>query len=165
MRTVHLTQDQFRWSELDDKAKDYVRNTYFSDYAWADDAMASLKAFAEHFGSRLKGWSIDWGGNSYSSARFESVELEPEELARLVGELKHDGSCQFTGYCSDDDCNEGAVKAYAAGERDVMAILEAGFDYWLKAAQGDHAGSLEDAEMAETCEANDYWFDKHGSIV
>jgi len=166
MRTVTLEQDQYRWHELKDAAKDYVRNTYFADYDWGDDAIASLKAFALHFGSKLTDWSIDWSGNySPNFARFEDVYLEPEELERVIGELKHDGSGQFTGYCADDDCNEGAVKAYRTGERDVMEILQAGFDSWLKAAQSDYASSLEDAALRETCEANDYWFDRSGRIV
>ena len=164
-QTITIEQTQYRWNELSQSAKENALIEYFSEYNWAEDALASLRGFAEHFGSRLDRWSIDWGDNSYSDCAFASVDCEPEELETLVKELRTDGGCQFTGYCIDDDCNDGAVKAYADGERDVMNILEAGFETWLKAAHADYEYQTSEEAIAENCESNDYWFDAKGNLV
>ena len=171
MRTETITI--YTYEELPtDKAKTKARDWYREgwDYPWGDDAIASLKAFAKHFGATLRDWSIDWSNSCYSSAKFHYTPDDIEDanaleafIAAKVGELKHDGSCQFTSYCADDDCNEGAVKAYAAGERDLNAILQAGFQSWLAAAQADYAASMEDDAVAESIIANGYEFLADGS--
>lgn len=164
-RTIQVEETQYRWNELTERAKEHAIITYWSEYDWADDALASLKAFAEHFGSRLADWSIDWSGSSHSDCAFCDTECEPEELERLVSELRTDGGCQWTGYCMDDSCNDGAIAAYKAGERDVMAILRAGFESWLKDVHADYAYQTSEEAVAENCESNDYWFDVSGNIV
>lgn len=165
MRTETITI--YTYEELPtDKAKATARGWFRAgyDYHWGDDALASLKAFASHFDATLRDWSIVWGNSSYSSAKFALSDNETEEtwLADKIAELKHDGSCQFTGYCADDDCNEGAVKAYAGGEKDLNKILQAGFDFWLKSAQADYAANMVDDAVEETIISNDYEFYENG---
>lgn len=160
------TVNVYSFNELSASAKARAKHDHDAAFGYVDaeDALASLKAFAEHFGSELVDYSVDWGNSSYSSAKFADVDLDAEELAYRVAQLNHDGSCQFTGYCADDDCNEGAVKAYNAGERDVQKLLEAGFQSWLKASQYDYEALMEDAAFGETCDANEWQFYSDGRI-
>lgn len=165
MKTISV--NVYRFNELTPGAKDRARYDAQGaiGYAWETEAFASLRAFAEHFGACLEDYSVDFADCSYSNASFSDVDVEPAELAHLVGELKHDGSCQFTGFCLDDDCNEGAVEAWKAGKRELAAILEAGFREWLRACQADYAAFYSDEGMIEDGEANDRWYYASGRLA
>ena len=161
----------YPFKELSSAARERAKHDYFANFGYTSEqeAMASLEAFAAHFGSKLIDYDVSWDGSSYSSAKFADVEqdgdVNEEWLSALVAVLKHDGFCQFTGVCHDDDCNEGAVKAYNAGVREVQDLLEAGFRSWLKACQADYAAQWEDGYFSETCEANEWLFYENGDVV
>lgn len=157
----------YSFAELSESAKDKVREYWLrcaEGYDWADDALGSLKCFAEHFGAKLTDWNIDWDCAGRSDATFSSPDMEEEELARLVGELKTDGSCQFTGYCADDACNDGAVKSFKEGERDLNTILQAGFETWLASCVSDFEYQRSKEAVDDSIAANwgDWEFTENG---
>lgn len=181
-RTVTKTETQYRFHELSPEAKIAVRYTAaFSEYHHDSDAMRSLEAFAEHFGSRLANWSIDWSNSSYSSAEFSAAELTVAELSERfsrLGEFNPEtlqgvGECKLTGYCYDEDCIDGArawfmsqpEPADASEPLDLAPMFEAGFRRWLAAVHEDYEYQQSDEALAETCEANDYWFTEGGKLA
>ena len=60
MRTINV--NVFKFSELSAEAKEQVKRDYAEafGYAYADDAVASLKALTEHFGGKLTDWNVDF---------------------------------------------------------------------------------------------------------
>lgn len=167
----------YRFSELLSGAKERARDEAQSvfGYPWADDALASLRAFAEWFDYRLSDYNVDFFNCSYSSAKFESAgddELTADDVeGRLVAlgsynpeTLRGDGQCELTGYCSDEDAIDGFRIAWHAGERDLEKLLQAGFRSWLKAAQADCEYRYSDEAMSEDGDANDYWYTSSGAL-
>jgi len=195
MRTV--AQTQYRFDELSDKAQERaVTDAAISmDYAWADDALASLKAFAEAQGSDLRDYSIDWASSGRSYLTFADVSLDPWEfmpedgpdgegysmddkptpeaeaealaewMADLLADRKAGYSCGYTGYCADADCVEGACIAFDDGETDPNEILRAAGEHWLASVCADYEYQTSAEAFADHAEANDYWFDEDGEIV
>lgn len=170
------TYQAYTWAELSPSAKDRARQAAQEDmgYPWAEDALASLKALAQHFGGEMADYSIDWFNSSYSSADFSMPEEWTEKdiraaLKTLGGynrkTLKGNGECVLTGVCCDEDAIDGFRRAFLKdGERDLTRLMQAAFRSWLKAAQEDCAGIYSDEGMADTSEANGYRYTEAGEI-
>lgn len=158
----------YEFEELDREVKDRVlaRHMERFGYSWANDALASLHALANHFGGRLVNYNIDFFGFHPSSAIFEAPDLDEETLGNLVEELGNgEGKCVLTGYCADEDAIDGVRHAYQAGERNVLRLLQAGFRTWLKACQNDCMSEYSDEHFSETARANGWLFMKDGTLV
>ncbi len=177
MKTIEIKL--FSFNELTKEAQQVaIKNERdnMDSYYLEHEAMQSLNKFAEHFNSELKDWSIDFWNTSRSYVKF-SVPEYMEEISEndlklsveAMGEynpktLKGLGDCKFTGVCFDEDAGDGARKAYFAGERDVNAILQAGFESWLDSVQKDVEYQMSDEAIIETFEANSYDFTEDGEI-
>lgn len=176
MRTETLTVKVYKWEELSDKAKEAA--TYKAQismgYPWADDAIKSLKALAEHFGGSVSDYSVDFCNSSYSHAKFDMPsDIEKPEIARRLKALgsynrktlKGNGDCALTGYGSDEDAIDGFRAAFLRdGETDLEKLMQAAFKTWLKAAQNDCEAMFSDEGMKETSEANDCEYTEDGEI-
>lgn len=162
----------YTFSELSPAAKDRAKYDArsFLGYSFADDALASLNALAGHFGARLKDYSIDWFNSTYSSAEFDTPDMEPEEIERRLKKLgefnpktgKGLGDCKLTGYCADEDAIDGFRLAWRQGERDLNKLLQEAFTSWLSAAQDDADGQYTDEAFGEFCDANGLEFTEDG---
>ena len=165
----------YRFSELTEKAKETAKYDYMAifGYSWNDEAIDSLKALAEKFRARLTDYQIDWFGCSYSSAEFDAPEMEREEIYEILETLgsydkktlQGNGDCKLTGFCMDEAAIDGFRRAFFAGETDLGALLQAGFDSWLKDCQSDAESQYEDENFGENCDANGYEFDKEGKRI
>ena len=172
MRTETVTL--YKFSELSDAAKARAVSDYRTsaeDYHFAEDAIASIKALAEHFSGRVSDWSIDWLNSSPSSMRFNMPEdMERVEIQTRLDQLgtfnpdtlKGDGDCKLTGYCADEAAIDGFRAAFMAGESDLAVLMQAGYQTWLKAAQSDAEHQFSHEGYAEHAEANDLEFTEHG---
>lgn len=170
MRTIETKV--FEFGELSDAAKEKARDWYREglEYGWADDAMASIKALADHFNGKMKDWAIDWFDNSPSSARFAMPEMEPDEIESKLAQLgtfdpvtlRGHGECKLTGYCADENAIDGFRKAWNAGERDLEKLMDAAFDSWLKDAQADCAYQMSNEAVDESIQCNGYTFTEEG---
>jgi hypothetical protein len=170
MKTIETKVYEF--AELNDSAKDKARDWYRqgNDYNPAEDALASIKQLAEHFGGTMKDWQIDWHNNSHSYAKFAMPELELKEIASHLAALgtfnpdtlKGRGDCKLTGYCADEDAIDGFRKAFHGGERDLEKLMQSAFETWLKAAQADCEHQNSDAAVDESIIANGYTFTETG---
>jgi hypothetical protein len=173
MRTYQATA--YTFDELSDEARERVKQRHGEvwGYSWADEAIASLKAFAKAFDARVSDYSVDWFNCSYSSARFDAPEMSRREIGRRLRALggydkktlKGHGDCKLTGYWTDEDALDGMRKAYFAGESDLCELLQEGFSSWLKAAQADAEDQYSNERFAEFCEANGYEFDEKGRSI
>ncbi len=171
MKTVEIKV--YRFDELSDEAKEKAKYDYKSvwGYAWADEAIASLKAMAEAFGAKLRDYEVDFFNSSHSGAKFDAPNLSRCEIKKILAglgsydpkTLQGHGDCKLTGFCMDEDALDGFRRAFEGGESDLNELLQAGFKTWLKAAQDDCEGQYEDGQFSDHCDANDYWFEADGS--
>lgn len=175
------TYNVYEYSELSERAKETARSNHAANngYAWADEALKSIKALAEHFGGKLVRYDVDWGDSvPCSPPKFDMPEYDPEdtdaylEIKALVDQLgdfdpntlKGTGECVLTGFCMDEDAIDGLRKAWHDGERDLTALMEAAYDTWLKGCQDDYQHLYSDEEFADHCEANNYRFTEDGEL-
>lgn len=173
MKTITRSINVYSFSELSEKAKQHAKDhAARHGYAFAEDALASLKALAEHFGGSLSNWDVDFFNNSHSFAHFGMPEMEPEEIANQLDALgtfnpetlKGHGDCVLTGYCADEDAIDGLRIAFLRdGERDLSKLMQAAFSSWLKAAQSDCEDQFSDETFSKHCDANEYQFCEDGS--
>ena len=174
MRTI--TINLYDFNELSEVAKQKAleKFNYSTEFFWGDDAIKSLEKFAEHFGSKLKDWNIDWNYVSGSHVKFdtENIEYTVKELKALIVSMgKFDkktligeGECKFTGVCFDEDAADGARKAFFDGERNLNKILQAGFNTWIKSCVSDFENQQSMEYFEEHCEANEYTFEEDGTM-
>ena len=176
MKTIETKVYQFQ--ELGKEAKKNALNNLRESmeergYFWDQDAIKSLKKFAEHFGGELKDYSIDFLCPSQSSADFYAPEdISAKELKELIlsmgsfnkKTLKGLGDCKFTGVCFDEDAADGARKAFFDGERDLNKILQNGFKFWMSSTNQDYEYQLSDKGLIEDLESNDREFTEDGEI-
>ena len=171
MRTETVTL--YKFSELSDAAKARAVTDYRTseDYHFAEDAMGSIKALAEHFHGRVSDWSIDWLNSSPSSMRFNMPEdMERVEIQTRLDQLgtfnpdtlKGDGDCKLTGYCADEAAIDGFRAAFMAGESDLAVLMPAGYQTWLKDTQSDAEYQFSLEGYAEHAEANAREFTEDG---
>lgn len=173
MRTYEATAYSF--NELGDKAKQSAKDSFFEchGYSWADEAFASLKAFAKEFDARITDYSIDYWNTSPSYADFDAPEMERSQIEARIKMLgafdpvtfRGLGDCKLTGYCADEDVLDGLRKAFYEGEADLNELLQEGFWTWLKAAQTDCEYQASDEAFSDLCEANGYEFDEDGTML
>lgn len=171
MKTVEIKV--YRFDELSDEAKEKAKQDHAAlwGYAWQDEALASLKALAEAFGAKLRDYEVDFFNSSHSGAKFDAPNLSRREIKKILAglgsydpkTLQGHGDCKLTGFCMDEDALDGFRRAFEGGESDLDALLQAGFDSWLKGAQDDCKGQYEDEQFADHCEANGYEFNEDGS--
>lgn len=173
MKTITKTETVYEFNELSDAAKDRAREFLCREYSWADEAMESLEAFARHFDSKLDDWQINFSCAAHSTADFSCSDLDTDEIWRRLKELGSfdpktlmgSGECKLTGYCMDESAIDGFRKAWFSGERDLNELLQAGFESWIQAVQADYEYQRSDEQLAEHCEANEYFFTEEGELA
>lgn len=174
MRTI--TRTVYSFNELTDAAKERALsdyNTSGQEYAFAGEALESIKALASHFDGDVRRYAIDWTGTFPSQMAFTMPEMNRREIhqrLRALGSYNKEtlrglGDCKLTGYCADEDAIDGFRMAFMAGESDLEALMNAAFDTWLKAAQSDAQHQFSMEGYAEHCAGNDYEFYKNGDLL
>lgn len=169
-----ITKNICRYNELSDKAKETARQNDASSQGFIgeDEAFASLKKLAEHFGGNLDRYEVDFFDSMYSSARFDMSGTEDEAIGKLLEKLgsfnpetnKGLGDCVLTGVCYDEDAIDGFRIAYHGGERDIYKLMEAAFRSWLKSCQSECRSFYDDEDdcFAEHAKANNLEFYEDG---
>ena len=149
----------FQVNELSDAAKDRARDWWRSggETFWSDESLDSIKAFCEHFGARLTGWSI----GAYAPYSFD-VDA-PASLFRGLKLRDVNRDAMPTGYCLD--CSlwftfHDTFKATGCASKAFEAALEQAFKDW----RADLESQLEDEYIDEHLIANEYEFTEDGRI-
>lgn len=175
MRTVETKI--FKFGELSEKAKDRAIYDYKGDkgYLNADEAFASIKKLAEHFGGRMVRYSVDFFACSHSSMNFEMPDdnMPASEIRRRLKELgtynrktlKGNGDCKLTGYCTDEDAIDGFRQAFVREkETHLEKLMQAAFKTWLQMCQDDCEDFYSYEVFEEHCDANSFEFYEDGSF-
>lgn len=174
MRTI--TKNVYFFNELIHAAKERARRDYETSgqqYAFADEALASIKALASHFNGEVGRHAVDWTGAYPSQMTFNMPEMnrtEIRERLRALGSynretLRGNGDCKLTGYCADEDAIDGFRIAFTSGESDLEALMNAAFASWLQDAQSDAKYQFSTEGYAEHCEGNGYEFYQDGRLL
>jgi hypothetical protein len=174
MKTI--TQKVYEFTELSEKGKERARQDQEQafGYPWADEALESLQKLAAHFGGKLTKYEIDFFDGSPSYARFDMPDgLNKDEIKALLDKLgdydeatgRGYGECELTGFCADSDAVDGFRTEFLQGATDLNDLMQAAFKTWIKAAQNDCDGIYSDEGMADTCEANEYYFFENGELA
>jgi hypothetical protein len=158
METIELTLYSF--DELGDEAKEKAREWYRDglEYPWFSESMASIRAFAEHFGVTLKDWQIGGGsGRDYiktdaTNAHFRKVKLSEIDREQMP-----------TGFCLDADLwhefydqfkkTSDAKYAFEQALEEAICVIQRDIDYQYSDECAD-----------ENLMINDYKFTKEGKI-
>jgi len=196
MRTETITREIYTFDELDDRTKANVLDDWRNDtteYAWSDEWIESLNAFADDTGMGIDDYSLSPYAYSYVKWSFELDDIDKSELTGLrlrtwlvnnwvggwtTGKYYHKGrkgrhskcqfevSCPFTGVISDCTLME-PVLAFIAkpDDRSLKDVIEECFDAFVKGYQEDMAAQDRDDYIIDTIEANGYEFYATGSMV
>jgi hypothetical protein len=153
MRTETISLYQFH--ELNDEAKEkaleWLREAY--EYPWFDDAMASIKAFADTFGVSLKNWEIGFYRPSFidtdaKPANFRGFTLK--QALRLT-------DSNLTGYFLDYDLTEAFYKSFKPSGNAFEAFTDA-LHEGCKSIERDLEYSYSDEALTEWAECNEFEF-------
>ena len=187
MRTQ--TINIFKFNELNEIAKQRAIENYrktITEFFWGDDYIASMERGCEHFGVKLKDYSIDWNfldcSYSYRIGFYdgEVEELSGEKLAQhlrdnyLTYYCKYDkkqkglleGNCPFTGVCCDEDFINPVRKFLEKPDNtNFLKLIEDCLDSCIKAGQNDFEGMLSDDGILGKIEDNDVEFLESGQMA
>lgn len=158
MQTKQITV--FDFNELSDNAKARVQQWILSDgYAWADEGIDSVKAFAAQFGVKVKDYELGTCAPSFIRTDVENAHFRGFTLAKAK-ELP-----EFpTGYCLDCTLREEFIRSF-----EKTGNAKCAFENAIDAAVRDIVADFEYQEseeaIAETCEANGYQFTENGVIA
>lgn len=166
----------YRIAELPDDVQEKAHQQFTFDdcYAWSEEAIASIKALAEHFNGRVTNYNIDWLNPGHSHFKFDMPEMTPAEIRAKLKELgtynkrtgKGHGQCKLTGYCADEDCIDGFRLAFRNNPKQSLEdLMHYAGEELLWSACRDYEHQLSMESFIETCEANDYWFDENGNLT
>ena len=161
MRTETITIYKFDELPTDaakERARERGRQWVSDDPSWCHESRQSIEAFCEHFGVKLKNWSVgpysapDYSTNAENS-HFRGIKLAQFNRDHMP-----------TGYCLDCDLwmtfyDEFKRTGDAKGAFD--AALWAGFKSW----QNDLESQLEDEHIDEFLSINEYEFDECGNLI
>ena len=155
MRTI--TQQVFKFSELNEEAQaraiEWARENEDTSF-YADEGIASVKAFADQFGVSLTNWQIGAWSHSFintdaTPANFRGVKLSQaiESDGYYVGEILRD-----------------EFKAYFIQSTDAHDAFNRAIDYAVRAIVDDLEYRESDEALIEMIEANEYEFFENGAI-
>ena len=157
METVELTV--FEFDELDKAAKERARAWYRDrlEYPWFSESMDSIRAFADHFGSRVLDWSIGERGRDYVKTDISPEHFRGTKLRSISPDYMP------TGYCLDADL-WGTFHAEWKRTSDPMYAFQQAIEAALNAIASDVEFQFSDEGVDESIRINDYRFTEEGRI-
>lgn len=183
MKTITL--NLYNYSELSDSAKQNALNNYCNDgeFIAGDDYLATLKKALEFFNGSLDDYSIDWMEPYRSNYKF-SLDKNAENLqgVRLFKYIENNfstyrnpytnkieptfaGNCPFTGCSSDEDFLD-PIRVFMKKPDNTTFedLIKDCIESLLSAACKDAEYEQSEENFIEMCEANEYTFEKDGTI-
>lgn len=157
METVELTV--FEFDELDEAAKERARAWYRNglEYPWFSESIDSIRAFADHFGSRVLDWSIGERGRDYVKTDISPEHFRGTKLRSVSPDYMP------TGYCLDADL-WGTFHAEWKRTSDPMYAFEQAIEAALSAIASDIEHHFSNEGVDESIRINDYRFTEQGKI-
>jgi len=157
MRTA--TVELYQFNELSDEAKERAREWWRDglDYPWWSDAEASIRAFCDHFGVRVKDYSIGAYSPSYLDTDAENGHFRGIKLKAINREAMP------TGYCLDCALWQTFYDEFKRTGSALYAFNEA-IDAAAKAVREDMEYQYSDESVDEMLTINEYEFTENGKI-
>jgi hypothetical protein len=149
----------YTFDELNDKAKERVKQFLMSDHLWGNEYIESLKAFANQFGVQV----LNWNYGPWSSAEVKT-DATPQHFrgftlkaARLLPEYP-------TGYCADYILRDTFINEFV-WHFDAFRAFNTAMDAGIKEARADWESQFNDDYVLDHCTANGYEFDEKGNLI
>ena len=157
MRTA--TVNLYQFAELSDEAKERAREWWRDglDYPWWRDAEASIKAFCDHFGVKIKDYSIGAYEPCYLDTDAENAHFRGVRLAAFTRDAMP------TGYCLDCALWQTFYDEFKRTGSALKAFNEA-IDAAVKEVRDDMEYQYSDESTDEMLTINEYEFTEDGKI-
>jgi hypothetical protein len=159
MRIETIQREVFTFAELSDDAKYAAKRHLNDEHFWGADSIASLEAFAAHFGVKVK---------NYNYGPWASADIETDaENANFRGFKLKDARAlpdYPTDYCLDYSLREVFIREFERKGDALAAFVEA-MEEGIREARADWEGQFDDDYMADHCDANGYEFTSKGALV
>lgn len=158
MKTINL--DLYTFDELSEQAQAKACNDYRAngfEFFWIDESIESIKAFCELFNVKLLDYSV--GAHEHFSFKTDAANKNFRGY-----KLKHFDANDFrTGYCIDDVLNYHFHNEFVQTSDALYAFKEA-LRNAFEAIRSDMESQLEDENIGEHLQINDYQFTIDGDI-
>ena len=166
MKTIEI--QVYSFNELSEKAQEkainkFIEDGYF-DYIF-DEAYETVEKFFALFPASIR--SIDFLEPYRNDIRFDNI-FEQKELVDHLNSIKSlvIGDCPLTGMCYDMDILEPILEYYKDCTKysDLETLINACVINLCKSVSKEYYSNLTKEAIAETCEANDYYFTSDGKL-
>ena len=154
-QTVNL----YKFSELSDDAKEVAREWYRNglDYPWCSESNDSIKAFCDHFGVKVKDWSIGVYSPSWITTDAENAHFRGVKLKSI------DRDYMPTGYCLDCALWQTFYDEFKRTGDALYAFKDA-IDTAVREIVEDIEYQYSDEAVDEMLTINEYEFTEDGKI-
>ena len=153
-KTITLyTFDELPTEAAKERAREWWREGI--DFAWSDESLNSIKTFCEHFGVKLRDWSVGPYANPDYSTDAENSHFRGRRLRDF------DRDAMPTGYCLD--CTLW-MTFYDEFKRtgDAKAAFDSALWEGFKDWRNDMEAQLSDDYIDEHLTINEYEFTEEG---
>lgn len=183
MKTIRIKVYSF--NELSEQAKQVAIDSkrYTDEFFWGDDVINSVNKGLEHFGAKLKNYSIDWDNINRCSWKIEFPEHSELSNVRLWKYLNNqnmltyfnkyskkyenllDEGCPFTGVCFDEDFLDN-IREFVSMPKDITfeELLEDAVYNCFNTGCKDYDYQNSDEGIIETIEANERQYLSNGKL-
>ena len=157
MKTATINLYQF--NELSDDAKERAREWWRDglEYFWWDESIGSIRAFCDHFGVKIKDYSIGAYSPSYMDTDAENANFRGMRLADFTRDAMP------TGYCLDCALWQTFYDEFKRTGSALKAFNEA-IDAAVTEIKEDAEYQYSDECIDELLVANKYDFTENGKI-
>lgn len=162
MRTITETVRLYTFDELSQRAKDRVRWDHAEgSHYWGMEFLDTPPRVAASFGLEVPKYEVDFAKTRPSFVQLRVVrDMTEEEVAAEVARIR-DLDNPWTDTPDSDHYRDGIVAAWDRGERDPVALVDAGFWPWLAFVQEEFEFYCSEAVIAELYE--DQYFREDGT--
>jgi hypothetical protein len=148
----------FHFNELEERAKEKAREWYrvSCDYPWYDEAMDSLRAFCDHFGVKVRDYSIG-DDRGFVTTDAEQRHFRGVKLSEQVRDFMPTGlwlDCELFMHFYDEFKNTG----------DAKAAFEDALYNFTRAVRNDVDSYYSDETIEESMEINEWTFTADGKF-
>ena len=158
MRTVEIKV--YKFNELTERVKDRIRDSFRSSgdlFGWDAEWQASLRAFCDKFGVRIRDYNVGYRGNSITTdaenGHFRGLKLH---------DMDKDES--LTGYCGDSSFLYPFVEEWKRSGSALSAFKYALYE-GLADWERDCDFAYSDEAIDEMIACNEYEFTEEGDHV
>lgn len=156
------TYPVYTFAELSEEAKEKARAWRRDglEYAWWDESLESIKAFAAEFGVKVTDYSVSTWGHSYVNTDAEPSSFRGRNLKNIP-----DRETFLTGYCLDTTLMYTFHDAIKQHKGDLYAAFLDAIDEAARDIERDMEYQESDEAIDESITINEYEFYEDGKLA